>query len=91
MTINGFILNGNGQKLQKKSFLGLEVGTNRPEVARNGAQRDKRRSKKWAKLRYIGNFDATLTTPITMRLEAFCYISLYPPCPWALQLPMQIG
>ena len=29
-------MNGDGKKLQKKSFLGPEVGTNRPEVARNG-------------------------------------------------------
>ena len=45
LRINNLILNGNGQKLQKKSFLGPEVGTNRPEVARNGAERDKRRTK----------------------------------------------
>ena len=69
LIINDLMLNGNGQKLQKQSFLGPEVGTNRPEVARNGAERDKRRSKKWVELRYIGNFDTTLTTLYTMRLE----------------------
>ena len=41
LIINDLILNGNGQKLQKRSILGPEVGTNRPEVARNGAERTK--------------------------------------------------
>ena len=46
MTINDLILNGNGQKLQKKSFLGPEVGINRPKVARNGPGM----GQKWSKM-----------------------------------------
>ena len=55
------------------------MGTNRPEVARNVAERDKRRSKKWVELRYIGNFDATLTTLYTMRLEVLLSYVIYIP------------
>ena len=46
LIINDLILNGNGQKLQKKSFLGPEVGTNRPEVVRNGPEM----GQKWTKM-----------------------------------------
>ena len=45
LIINDLILNGNGQKLQKKSFLGPEVGTNRPEVARNGLEIGQKQTK----------------------------------------------
>ena len=67
-------MNGDGQKLQKKSFLGPEVGTNRPKL--------KEKNPKWVNLRYISNFEVTVTLN-TMKFETFYEIIFYSYTPHA--------
>ena len=67
----------------KEVISGTGSGHKQTGSGQKWSRKGQENNQKWVKLRYISNFEATVTILNTMKFEAFCGISFYPYTPHA--------